>query len=146
MAKRSYKTVPISRLNIERLREQVGSRCIFGVDIAKTRQVGAFSGIDGRAVVRVHWNHPSETRELLDTLERMQVTGIHVEVRNDNLHWPHRDDEIWPHLGRCLVAAELRPFWQLPADRFLASIAGLWPQSRAATDPVAVPAAPWAAP
>ncbi|ESQ08952.1 MAG: hypothetical protein N838_21300 [Thiohalocapsa sp. PB-PSB1] len=73
--------------------EIAGQRAVLAVDVAKVKFVAALQVEAGRTLVRVHWEHPLETGELLAGLEVLAQTGaleVVMEssgVYGDALRW-----------------------------------------------------------
>jgi transposase len=94
MSKRRYATVNCKQVDWSAMVEEVaGQRAVFAVDVAKVRFVAALQVAAGRTLVRVHWEHPLETGELLAGLEVLAQAGaleVVMEssgVYGDALRW-----------------------------------------------------------
>jgi transposase len=80
MSKRRYSTVNCKQVDWAALAEAMaGERAVFAVDVAKVKFVAALQVQAGKTLVRVRWQHPFETAELLAGLAVLAEAGS-VEV------------------------------------------------------------------
>jgi transposase len=76
MSKHRYPSVECKGVDWEALVSAVGGRClVFAVDVAKHDFVSHLQVKDGEALLRVKWQHPEETPELLAGLGRLLAAG-----------------------------------------------------------------------
>jgi transposase len=80
MKKRTYRAVNVKRLSVESLWESVhGRRVVFGVDVAKEGMVGTVLA-DGDLVLNVRWQHPVETKDLVELLGSLPSSSLEVAM------------------------------------------------------------------
>jgi len=94
MSKRRYSTVNCKQVDWSALAEAMaGQRAVWAVDVAKIKFVAALQVETGGTLVRVSWQHPCETGELLAGLEVLAAAGsleVVMEssgVYGDALRW-----------------------------------------------------------
>ena len=94
MKKRSYRSVNVKKVNVEKLAESVqGERLVFGVDVAKEGLYGSVV-VAGDEEVRVSigWKAPLETRDVVDLLTSLPAAQLEVAMEpsgtyGDPLRW-----------------------------------------------------------
>lgn len=94
MKKRSYRSVNVKKVNVEKLAEMVrGERVVFGVDVAKERMFGSVMVARGEeSVLNIGWMDPGETRELVELVSSLPVANLEVAMEpsgtyGDPLRW-----------------------------------------------------------
>lgn len=83
MRKRTYRTVSVQQVDVEKLSNELGldSRCVVAIDIAKKKMVAGISdGQPGGRHQLVRFDHPKETREFLSLLEKLEERGHKLEA------------------------------------------------------------------
>lgn len=78
MKKHIYRSVPVNRVPVEKLRSE--SRLVLAVDVAKTKMVAAFSGSAGEVLSTTRWTSPVENGTLMALLEELRSAGQRIEV------------------------------------------------------------------
>jgi transposase len=72
MNKRTYRTKNVNKINWASIKDQLsGASAVFAIDVAKKKQYGSLTNADGSVSVLIHWNHPEQTRELVDHLQSL---------------------------------------------------------------------------
>ena len=94
MKKRSYRSVNVKKVDVEKLSEVVrGEHVVFGVDVAKERMYGSVMLARGEEVkLNIGWTDPVETRELVDLVVSLPVAKLEVAMEpsgtyGDPLRW-----------------------------------------------------------
>ena len=94
MKKRSYRSVNVKKVDVEKLAEAVrGERVVFGVDVAKERMYGAVMVARGEEVkLNIGWTDPVDTRELVDLVVGLPAASLEVVMEpsgtyGDPLRW-----------------------------------------------------------
>lgn len=94
MSKRRYSTVNCKQVDWSALAAAMaGQRAVFAVDVAKVKFVAALQVEAGKSLVRVGWQHPFETAELLAGLAvlaqagQLEVVMESSGVYGDALRW-----------------------------------------------------------
>ena len=80
MGKRMYRSVPVKRVDVERVAREAGGKVIVAIDVAKTKQFVGFGGVDGEMLVVGRWSHPEETLEFFSICEAIRNRGLVVEA------------------------------------------------------------------
>ena len=82
MKKRSYRSVNVKKVNVEKLAESVrGERVVFGVDVAKEGFYGSVVvARDQEVRVSIGWKAPGETRDLVDLMMSLPVANLEVAM------------------------------------------------------------------
>jgi transposase len=94
MKKRSYGSVNVKKVNVEKLAESVrGERIVLGVDVAKERMYGSVMVARGEEVeLNIGWTDPVETRELVELVMGLPAAKLEVVMEpsgtyGDPLRW-----------------------------------------------------------
>ena len=83
MAKRSYKSVQVKSVNVDRLLKDVGTQCVtVGVDVAKTKFYAALMLPDGEIACTVTWLHPKETPTFVALLAQVPAGQVTVALES----------------------------------------------------------------
>lgn len=94
MKKRSYRSVNVKKVDVEKLSEAVrGEHVVFGVDVAKKGMYGSVMVAGGEEVkLNIGWTDPVDTRELVDLVTSLPVAKLEVAMEpsgtyGDPLRW-----------------------------------------------------------
>jgi len=80
MKKRIYKATNIKKVDVDKIRNQLGDRVVFGCDAAKEGWYAALMASDGEVVRTVRWNLLEDHSAVMSFLEGLRASGIAVEV------------------------------------------------------------------
>lgn len=81
MKKRIYRRIPVKQFEGASIRpEDVGSRLIVAVDVAKVDMVAALVAADGTVLKTICWEAPAENAFVIELLQRFRARGFDVEV------------------------------------------------------------------
>lgn len=78
--KRRYQSVPVNSPKLAAVLASLVGRVVVGLDIAKTKQFGAFMDESGSVACTVRWEHPRQSTEFLEVLEGLRARGCCVEA------------------------------------------------------------------
>jgi transposase len=104
MKKRTYRSVPVKKLKVEKLSEEWrDARLVFGVDAAKETFFGALMDEEKRVRQIVKWDHLSESREIVELLSSLPVSSLEVAMEptgtyGDPLRGLFEAQEVGVHL------------------------------------------------
>jgi transposase len=77
--KRSYRSVKVNKLDLEKLGKQVeGKRVIFGIDAAKEKILGQFMDEAREKLVTVRWELTEQTRDIVKVLKELPAKQVDV--------------------------------------------------------------------
>jgi hypothetical protein len=117
MKKRSYRSVNVKKVDVERLAEAVrDERIVFSVDIGKERVLGAVTVASTQDVKLImSWRHPEQTLEVVDLVSGLPVVEVEAALEpsgtyGDALRWQLAQCGIGVHRvspKRCHDAAEV---------------------------------------
>lgn len=81
MKKGTYRAVQVKDVNIKKLAEAVeGGRVVFAVDIGKSVPFAAVVSEKGEVLITVKWNQPSQTREVVEWLGKLEAKKVEVAM------------------------------------------------------------------
>ncbi len=80
MGKRTYRSVSVKVVDIERVVREAGEKVLVAIDVAKTKQFAGFSKANGEMLVVGRWSHPEETLEFFSICETLKSRGLVVEA------------------------------------------------------------------
>lgn len=80
MGKRTYRSVRVKAIDVERIEKEADGKVIVAIDVAKTRQFVSFSRSDGEVLVVARWEHPEETGEFFRVCGALRECGLEVEA------------------------------------------------------------------
>lgn len=81
MNRKPYSAVKIKDVDEDRLRAEVeGKSWVLGLDVGKETMVGALMEQPHEALIRIKWEHPTETREMVSLMGRLGAKTIQVAL------------------------------------------------------------------
>ncbi len=80
MGKRTYHSVSVKGVNVERVAKESGGKVVVAIDVAKVGQFASFGRGDGEPLVVGRWSHPGETAAFFSVCEGLQAQGVSVEA------------------------------------------------------------------
>lgn len=81
MKKRAYRSVDISRVNMDRLSEKVkGKRIAVGMDVAKEDYYACLMDEQREAVITTKWKHPLHSRAFVNLISSLATSSMEVAM------------------------------------------------------------------
>jgi transposase len=81
MKKRIYRRTPVKQFDAATIRpEDVGSRLVVAVDVAKVDMVAALVAADGTVLKTICWEAPAENVVVIELLRLLRTRGFDIEV------------------------------------------------------------------
>lgn len=78
--KRTYRSVDVEKVSVERLLPRLEKRVVVAVDVAKERMVAGLADGSGKTLELVRFSHPRQTMTFVELLLRLRQEGHDVEA------------------------------------------------------------------